>query len=163
MEPAIGPINDLLSWSINHFGYTRVIFIKDSLPIISAILIGFILGLFVMAYVLKDTRLVPDPTAEDMCVAQIVKNNRKKLFITVPEKEAGRIPLITGMVLYLNAALVKFFPFKRIQFVNTLRIRIMFSILLLLIIAICLFTICVDFHAILPDGHGGYKVYEFKY
>jgi hypothetical protein len=160
--PAHGPINTLLTWSINHFGYEKVIFIKDTIPTLAAIVIGFFLGLFVMAYVLKDTRLVPDPTADRMFVTQLEKNHRRKLFITVPEKEAGRIPLITGVVLYLNAAFVKFFPIKRIQFVNTLRIRIMFIVLLLIILAFCLFAISIDFHSILPNGHGGYNIYEFK-
>jgi hypothetical protein len=163
MEPAQGPINKLLLWLIHYFGYNTAIFIKDTIPTLSAVMIGFVLGIFVMAYVLKDTRLVPDPTADRMFVTQLVKNHQRKLFITVPEKEAGRIPLITGMVLYLNAALVKFFPIKRIQFVNTLRIRIMFIVLLIIVIVVCLFTIIVDYHSILPDGHGGYKVYEFNY
>lgn len=163
MSPAHGPINKLLLWLIRHFGYNNVIFIKDTLPTLSAVVIGFILGTFVMAYVLKDSRLVPDPTATRMFVTQLEKNHRRKLFITVPEKEAGRIQVITGMVLYLIAAIVMFFPIKRIQFVNTLKIRIIFTVLLVVVIATCLFTIFVDFHSILPDGHGEYKIYEFKY
>lgn len=151
----------MLTWLVNHYGYTRVVFVKDLIPCISSIFIGFIMGIFTMAYVLKDTRLNPS-NVNCISVVQIKKNKRKKIFINFPKEHSGHISMITGVVLYLNAALVKFLPIKRIQFVDNRKIRIMFIIILFLILYFCLFTIRVDFHAILPDGHGGYKIYEFK-
>lgn len=162
MQPAHGTINHLLTWLINHYGYNKVIFIKDTIPILSAIFIGLFLGMIIMAYVLKDTRLTPSPELEHMSVVQITKNKRKKIFINVPEKDAGNISLITGTILYLNAVLVKFLPIKKIQFVDSKKTRITFCIFMILLLWLALFTIRVDFHAILPDGHGGYRIYEFK-
>lgn len=165
MQPAHGVINDLLTWAINNFGYSKVILVKDTIPTLSAVLIGIIIGIFLMSYVLKDTRMVPDPDAEDLSITSIRKNERRKLFITAPTKDASRVPLITAVTLFLIAAFMKFCPWstkKKIQFVDSRKVRIMFVAITVIVLSICIFTIVVDFHSILPDGHGGYDIYEFK-
>lgn len=161
MHEAHGTINNMLTWLVNHYGYTRVIFVKDLIPSISAMFVGFIIGIFLMAYVLKDTRLKP-ADVEAISVVQIKKNKRTMIFVSMPVEQTRRLSLVMTVVLYLNVALVKLLPIKKIQFVNSRKIRIMFITILFLILYLFLFTIRVDFHAILPDGHGGYKIFEFN-
>jgi hypothetical protein len=155
-----GPIVDVLNWLLRNFDYHTAVIIKNTATDVSAVLLGIIIGMAIMVYVLKDTRMVPDPDAEEIHVTKLKKNERTKLFVTVPQYEAGRLSFITGFVMWIYAMLIKFLPIKRLKFIDSRRIRITGSIILLLVVGILVFNILLDSNVILPDGHGGYGVYH---
>jgi hypothetical protein len=155
-----GPISGFLLWLLHHMDYHHVIIIKNTLTDVSAVMFGIIIGILFIVSLGKDTRLVPSPNVEGISVARIDKDKRKKVFITVPQDQAARLPFITGVVLWFYVALVRLLPVKKLQLVDSRRIRIGWTITLVIIISVCVFNMMLDSHVILPDGSGGYSVYN---
>jgi hypothetical protein len=155
-----GPIHYVLHWLLRNFDYERAVIIKNFITDVAAITFGAIIGMALMVYVLKDTRLVPDADAGEINVTKLRKNGRTRLFVTVPKAEAGRLPFITGFVMWTYAMLLKFSPIKKLHFINSKRIRVTFVIVMILILATCIFNLALDTTILLPNGKGGYGVYK---
>jgi hypothetical protein len=155
-----GPIAYVLELLLKVFEYDEAVVIKNVVTDVSAILFGIIVGMAIMVYVLKDTRLVPDEDATEINVTKMRKNGRTKLFVTVPKSQAGRVSFITGFAMWTSALLIKISTIKKLHFINSRRIRVTFSIVLFLIVAVLLFNLALDTTILLPDGQGGYGVYK---
>lgn len=151
-----------LSWLINNTSYRCSLFAKHLLSDVSFGFVGFLIALLLVSLVLKDLSIVPDPDADDISVTKLKKNKRSKIFVIIPKYVSCRIPIITAIAILINSIAIMLLPIKKIQFVDNARIRIIFWITLIAMIAFMLFSLSIDAHVILQNKHGGYTIFEYK-
>jgi hypothetical protein len=150
----------VLAWLLRHFSYHTVIVLKNTATDLSAFVLGLIVATFLAVVITKDSRIVVDPETDDVTITKMKKNGATKTFINVP---SGKISPITGIVAYLHLIFIRLTNKKSLHFVDSRRVRITWAILLIFVVAVCLFNITMDSHVVLPTAHNGeFKVYDLK-
>lgn len=155
-------VNDLtgrfLLWIINNTDYHMGIFIKDSIGNILCGVIGSIIGMLVIIFAVKDNRINISNKTEHIYITKIKKNNRIRIFTTLPPDKGNQLTVIMSIALIFNLLLMRIFPIKEIQFVNRRKIYFCFWTIFILTIIFFIFSISIDYHLILPAKDGGYYV-----
>lgn len=149
---------DFLVWLAHRTDFHTAAMFKNGVGDICALLTGGIIAILFVLFVIKDSRLVVKDNVGHIFITRFKKNNRTKIFVTLPPDKGHNLTVIMGIALLFNVALVRLFPIKQIQFVGRYKMYTIFWITVILIFLFCITAISIDYHFIAPDGHGGYKV-----
>lgn len=149
-----------LYWITNniHTDYNHLVLMKNMFTDAGSIILGFLFGVILTAFIIKDAQWVPDSNADKIKITEMTKQKRFKMFVIVPEKQFPNMKTITVVVIFLYAVLVRFFPFKQLHFLDNFKLRIGASVFIILVIAFCIFNISLDGHLLLQSKDGKYII-----
>jgi hypothetical protein len=153
-------IPSALYWLTKHFSYHQAVLIKHFATDIASVVLGLLIGLIITAWVVKDANYVPTDACEEIEVTKMDKNGNSKLFVSVPKKQFPKMSVMTTMVVFIHALIVKIFPVKKLHFIDNRRVRIVTSLFVIVLIAFCIFSISFDGHMVMVDSHGQVKVLD---
>jgi hypothetical protein len=157
--PHKGLLADILNWLLSVVEYDEAVLIKNIATDASAILFGILVGVLITAWVVRDANYVTKADADEVQVTRMSKGGRKITFVTVPSKFYP-LPWVSTIGLFIQVLIVKLNPKKKFHQVPSRKSRIIVTVFILLIAAVCIFNLALDTTILLPDGTGGYGVYK---
>jgi amino acid permease len=157
MSTSATPTGMFLRWLLQRLDYDTVIVLKNSLTDISAFIFGFIAATIVACFFLRNVRVIDNPDGDEMTITRMEKNGVRMKFVSIP---TPIFSTISCFVAFLHIAYVKLFRKEKVQIVNTRKVRIAWTVTLLIIVAVCIFNILLDSRVILPVDNNYWGVFD---